>query len=97
VLLVLDPTEYEKRSRERSKCERQMEHIGRVRRSKNTLPTQQSKGPTQTPEGRAPVGKDKRVATTPLTWARAQRIPAPLRRAWTTSLLALSTLPLPRG
>ena len=34
VLLVLDPTEYEKRSRERGKCGQQMEHIGRVRRSK---------------------------------------------------------------
>ena len=65
VLLVLDPTEYEKRSRERGKCERQMEHIGRVRRSKSTPPPKQSKGPTPTPEGRAPAGKDKRVATTP--------------------------------
>ena len=65
VLLVLDPTEYEKRSRERGKCGRQMEHIGRVRRSKSTPPTKQSKGPTPTPEGRAPAGKDKRVATTP--------------------------------
>ena len=34
VLLVLDPTEDEKRSRERGKCGQQMEHIGRVRRSK---------------------------------------------------------------
>jgi hypothetical protein len=65
VLLVLDPTEYEKRSRERGKCERQMEHLGRVRRSKSALPAKQSKGPTQTPEGRAPAGQDKRVATTP--------------------------------
>jgi hypothetical protein len=65
VLLVLDPTEYEKRSRERGKCERQMEHIGRVRRSKSTPSTKQSKGPMPTPEGRAPAGQDKRVATTP--------------------------------
>jgi hypothetical protein len=63
VLLVLDPTEYEKRSRERGQCGRQMEHIGRVRRSKSTPLTKQSKGPT--PEGRALAGKDKRVATTP--------------------------------
>ncbi len=33
-LVVLDPTEYEKRSRGRGKCGRQMEHIGRVRRPK---------------------------------------------------------------
>jgi hypothetical protein len=44
VLLVLDPTEYEKRSRERGKRGHQMEHIGRVRRSKSTSPTKQSKG-----------------------------------------------------
>ena len=34
VLLVIDPTEYEKRSRGRGKRGRQMQHIGRVRRSK---------------------------------------------------------------
>jgi hypothetical protein len=44
VLLVLDPTEYEKRSREQGKRGHQMEHIGRVRRSKSTSPTKQSKG-----------------------------------------------------
>jgi hypothetical protein len=38
-----------------------------------------------------------RSAPSGLTWVRAQRIPAPFRRAWTTSLLALSTLPRPRG
>jgi hypothetical protein len=64
VLLVLDPTEYAKRSRERGKCGRQMEHIGRVRRAKSTPATKQSTGPTP-PEGRAPAGKNKRVATTP--------------------------------
>jgi hypothetical protein len=57
--------EDEKRSHERGKCERQMEHMGRVRRSKSTLHTKRSKGPTQTPEGRAPAGKDKRVTMTP--------------------------------
>ncbi len=38
-LVALDPTEYEKRSRGRGKCGRQMEHIGRVRRSKATKST----------------------------------------------------------
>jgi len=36
-----------------------------VRRSKSTPPTKQRTGPTPTPEGRAPAGQDKRVATTP--------------------------------
>src|SRR6187549_1187939 len=31
------------------------------------------------------------------TWAAAQCMPLPLRRAWTTTLLALSTMPLPIG
>src|SRR5947209_6550627 len=35
-LLVLDPTEYAKRSRGRGKAGRQMEHIGRVRAPKST-------------------------------------------------------------
>ena len=65
VLLVLDPTEYEQRSRERGKCGRQMEHIGRVRRSKSRPTSKQGNGPTPSPEGRRPAGKDKRVATTP--------------------------------
>jgi transposase len=38
-----------------------------------------------------------RSATSGLTCGRAHRMPAPLRRAWSTSVLALSTLPLPRG
>lgn len=64
VLLVLDPTEYEKRSRERGKCGRQMEHIGRVRRSKSRPPTKQSKGPAQQGGG-GPVQKEGRPATAP--------------------------------
>jgi hypothetical protein len=69
VLVVLDPTEYEKRSRERGKCGRQMEHIGRVRRSKSRPTTKQrtkqSSGPAQQGEG-GPVAKEKRrTATTP--------------------------------
>ncbi len=43
-LVVLDPTEYEKRSRGRGKCGRQMEHIGRVRRSKTPAQRQKGKG-----------------------------------------------------
>src|SRR5207253_6074278 len=43
VLLVLDPTESEKRSRARGKCGRQREHLGRVRRSKGPPP--KTKGP----------------------------------------------------
>src|SRR5437764_1219069 len=47
VLVVLDPTEYEKRSRERGKCGRQMEHIGRVRRSKSMPQKKRTTGPAQ--------------------------------------------------
>ncbi len=44
-LVALDPTEYEKRSRGTGKGGRQMEHIGRVRRSKTTKsPKGKSKG-----------------------------------------------------
>src|SRR5262249_51688761 len=38
-----------------------------------------------------------RRATMGLTWSAAQRRPAPLSRASTTVLLALSTMPLPMG
>ena len=75
VLVVLDPTEYEKRSRERGKCGRQMEHIGRVRRSKSmpqkkrtTGPAQQHSGgrPAQTPGRGGPAQtQTRRTATTP--------------------------------
>src|SRR4051794_4817674 len=47
---------------------------------------------SQRPEHTAP-----RNATNGLTLASAQRRPAPLRRASTTVLLALSTMPLPMG
>lgn len=36
VLVVIDPTEYPKRSRGRGKCGRQMQHIGRVRKANGT-------------------------------------------------------------
>jgi hypothetical protein len=65
VLLVLDPTEYEKRSRERGKCGRQMEHIGRVRRSKSRPPTKQSKGPAQQGGGGPVPKEERRTATAP--------------------------------
>jgi Transposase DDE domain len=68
VLLVLDPTEYEKRSRERGKCGRQMEHIGRVRRSKSTAKKKRSKEAAQKQKqvGRGPVHKEeRRTATAP--------------------------------
>ena len=71
VLLVLDPTEYEKRSRERGKCGRQMEHIGRVRRakSKSTPKTKKKKwstgpAPTQGRGGPAQT-EERRTATAP--------------------------------
>jgi hypothetical protein len=38
-----------------------------------------------------------RMASMALTYSSAQRMPAPFRRLCTTSLLALSTLPLPMG
>jgi hypothetical protein len=68
VLLVLDPTEYAKRSRERGKCGRQMEHIGRVRCSTSRPPRQQSKskGPRPAHGTGAPAQKEvRRTATTP--------------------------------
>src|SRR5205823_14426096 len=77
VLLVLDPTEYEKRSRERGKCGRQMEHIGRVRRAKSkSTPKTKTKtktktkkrstapAPTQGRGGRAQT-EERRTATAP--------------------------------
>jgi|GEM_PF-888695 hypothetical protein len=68
VLLVLDPTEYEKRSRARGKCGRQMEHIGRVRRSQSRPRTKQStgKGPRPAHGTGTPTQKEeRRTATTP--------------------------------
>jgi hypothetical protein len=38
-----------------------------------------------------------RSATIGLTWAGAQRRPAPFNRAWTITWWALSTAPLPIG
>jgi Transposase DDE domain len=69
VLLVLDPTEYEKRSRERGKCGHQMEHIGRVRRSKRRSSTKQrtkqSKGPVLQDGGGPAPQEERRTATAP--------------------------------
>jgi len=56
-LVALDPTEYEKRSRGTGKCGRQMEHIGRVRRSKTT---KSARGKSKS-KGR---GKGARTTTT---------------------------------
>jgi hypothetical protein len=68
VLVVLDPTEYEKRSRARGKCGRQMEHIGRVRRSKSTRTPKKkrSTGPAP-PQGRGGPAQteQRRTATAP--------------------------------
>jgi hypothetical protein len=65
VLLVLDPTEYAKRSRGPGKCGRHMRHIGRVRAP--TSPSQNKKKQTKRPapqqEGRTRTGPEKRVAT----------------------------------
>ena len=69
VLLVLDPTEYAKRSRGRGKCGRQMQHIGRVRAPKTTTPAKKPKkrtspaAPSQQGQGRASRSQDTRVAT----------------------------------
>lgn len=54
-LVVLDPTEYAKRSRGRGKCGRQMEHIGRVRRPKAAAPRKKTgaRAPTAEPTPRA--------------------------------------------
>ena len=70
VLVVLDPTEYEKRSRERGKCGRQMEHIGRVQRSKSTPKKKRSKAAAQKRKrkrkGSRPVHQEeRRTATAP--------------------------------
>jgi hypothetical protein len=68
VLVVLDPTEYEKRSRERGKCGRQMEHIGRVRRSKSKSAPQKkrSTGPVPPQGGGGPAQTEaRRTATAP--------------------------------
>jgi hypothetical protein len=76
VLVVLDPTEYEKRSRERGKCGRQMEHIGRVRRSKGR-PQKTTKRTT----GRAQQHSGGRPAPTP---GRGGPAPPETRRTATT-------------
>ena len=58
-LLVIDPTEYEKRSRGRGKRGRQMQYIGRVRRSKG-----QSKGNRKKTGKKKRTGATEKVATT---------------------------------
>jgi hypothetical protein len=63
-LVVLDPTEYAKRSRGRGKCGRQMQHIGRVRSPKAVPKTKRTKTAAQMPAGGTPAPKEKRVATT---------------------------------
>lgn len=60
VLLVVDPTEYEKRSRGRGKRDRQMQHIGRVRRSK-AKPGRRGKRKSGEPPARK---REPKVATT---------------------------------
>ena len=70
-LLVRDPTAYEKRSRGRGTCERQMHYSGRVRRSKATRPAKKGKNsktrgasPSRQHGGAQPTGTNARVATT---------------------------------
>lgn len=70
-LLVLDPTEDEKRSRGRGKCGRHMHYSGRVRRSKTTRPAKSTKNstkraasPSQQHSGAQPTDTPARVATT---------------------------------
>ena len=60
VLLVIDPTGYPKRSRGRGKRNRQMQHIGRVRRKANGQP--RAKRPK-----RATPGRPKPAAARPAT------------------------------
>jgi hypothetical protein len=62
VLLVLDPTEYAKRSRGVGKCGRQMQYIGRVRAPKAT-DTKKNRKKTTRSTSRRP-DPQKRVATT---------------------------------
>jgi hypothetical protein len=60
VLLVIDPTEYAKRSRGRGQRGRQMQHIGRVRRKANGQPKARSRQ-------RAAAGQPKPPAMKPAT------------------------------
>src|SRR6266702_662912 len=60
VLVVIDPTEYPKRSRGRGKRNRQMQYIGRVRRKANGQPK-------ATPRRRATSGQPKPAAAKPAT------------------------------
>src|SRR6266516_911335 len=60
VLLVIDPTDYPKRSRGRGKCGRQMQHIGRVRRKGSGRPR-----PRRRP--RTAPGQPKPAAAKPAT------------------------------
>lgn len=64
VVVVLDPTEYAKRSRGQGKCGRQMQHIGRVRAPKATTRTKKTKKKRTTQPAPPASGRDQRVATT---------------------------------
>jgi len=59
--VVRDPTAYEKRSRGRGKCGRQMHYIGPVRRSKATRPPTSATGA----KGRASAPASRREGTPP--------------------------------
>jgi Transposase DDE domain len=63
-LLVIDPTEYAKRSRGRGKCNRQMQHVGRVRRPTKGAPSRRRQRPASPAQGAAPAARPARVATT---------------------------------
>jgi len=89
-LVALDPTEDEKRSRGRGKCGRQMEHIGRVRRSKATKSTKgtSAKGTsTGRGTGTAKKGEPARSAARGRTASRtasADTVGTPLKEVATT-------------
>ena len=61
VLLVIDPTEYAKRSRGRGKRGRQMQHIGRVRKTRTKA---RRKGKKQGAAGKKGTRQPEKVATT---------------------------------
>jgi hypothetical protein len=63
-LLVIDPTEYAKRSRGRGKCNRHRQHIGRVRRPTKGAPPRKRKRGAPPAKGGPPVARPARVATT---------------------------------
>jgi hypothetical protein len=67
VLIVIDPTEYPKRSRGTGKRGRQMQHIGRVRQAAKGLPkrgVRRGRGKPPAEAGRAAPPPTRRVTTT---------------------------------